>query len=54
MDPKPLPPAEPAPGACCRSGCNPCVYDIYDEELERYREELARWEARQVRQPSSS
>lgn len=48
MDPKPQPPVEPAPEQCCRSGCNPCVYDLYDEEMAQYREQLALWEARQA------
>jgi hypothetical protein len=38
---------------CCHSGCNHCVFDLYDEALERYRTALAEWQARhpaQVRQ----
>ena len=53
MDTKPQPPVEPALEDCCRSGCNPCVFDIYDEELARYEERLAQWEARQA-QPGST
>lgn len=45
-DPKPRPPTQPLPEDCCRSGCNPCVFDIYDTELDRYERELAAWEAR--------
>nr|WP_217444412.1 oxidoreductase-like domain-containing protein [Burkholderia metallica] len=33
---------------CCNSGCSPCVFDLYDEALARYRVELAEWEARQA------
>ncbi|MDR5824838.1 oxidoreductase-like domain-containing protein [Caballeronia sp. LZ043] len=36
----------PLPGDCCQSGCDPCVFDLYDEALARYRTELAAWEAR--------
>ena len=28
---KPIPPAD---GACCESGCSPCVWDFYYEERE--------------------
>jgi Oxidoreductase-like protein, N-terminal len=44
----PIPPVEPRPEQCCRTGCDPCIYDLYMDELERY--ELAReaWEKRQA------
>jgi hypothetical protein len=50
-DPRPQPPVQPDLADCCRSGCTPCVFDLYEEALERYRKELAAWEARQ-RQPA--
>ncbi|WP_232231991.1 oxidoreductase-like domain-containing protein [Burkholderia sp. WSM2230] len=34
---------------CCHSGCSPCVFDLYDEALERYEIALAEWQARQAR-----
>ena len=46
-DPPPAPPKRPDLDDCCHSGCNPCVFDLYDEALERYRAALAEWEARQ-------
>jgi hypothetical protein len=46
-DPKPRPPSPPAPEDCCRSGCNPCVFDLYEADLRQYERELAAWEARQ-------
>jgi hypothetical protein len=45
-DPKPQPPVRPAPEDCCHSGCTPCVFDLYDAELERYRAALDAWERR--------
>jgi hypothetical protein len=41
--PQPVPPAEPEPWECCGSGCEPCVYDRYWQQLERYEEALERW-----------
>ena len=37
----PEPPEEPLPSDCCGTGCSPCVFDIYREDLERW-EELSR------------
>jgi hypothetical protein len=45
-DPKPLPPDEPALEDCCQSGCDPCIFDRYSEDLARYREALQEWEKR--------
>ncbi len=42
-DPRPEPPEAPQPGACCESGCDPCVHDLYAEELAEYRRQLAGW-----------
>jgi hypothetical protein len=50
-DPRPRPPVQPDLEDCCRSGCTPCVFDLYQDALERYRKELAAWEARQ-KQPA--
>ncbi|MDL2357306.1 MAG: oxidoreductase-like domain-containing protein [Pseudomonadota bacterium] len=33
---------------CCRSGCTPCVFDLYEDALERYRSALEAWEGRQA------
>ncbi|WP_199542652.1 oxidoreductase-like domain-containing protein [Paraburkholderia kururiensis] len=47
-DPRPQPPLRPTDDDCCRGGCAPCVFDLYDEACERYRVALAAWEARQA------
>jgi len=46
-DPPPTPPEPPLASDCCGGGCNRCVYDLHDEAMDRYRQELARWQARQ-------
>ncbi len=35
--PLPPPPREPDPEECCGSGCERCVFDLYEERLERWR-----------------
>ena len=51
-DPRPEPPERPDDDACCHCGCDPCIFDLYDAEVDRWRAELAAWEKRQTaRQP---
>lgn len=45
-DPRPQPPQAPAPEDCCNSGCPLCIYDLYNEEVERYRAALEAWRLR--------
>ncbi|MCE7031210.1 oxidoreductase-like domain-containing protein [Lysobacter sp. GX 14042] len=45
-DPPPRKPEAPLPSECCESGCDPCVYDTYADELEWYRKALAAWRER--------
>jgi hypothetical protein len=45
-DPRPVPPPRPTSADCCRGGCDPCVFDLYDAALERYEAELAAWRQR--------
>lgn len=45
-DPEPIPPIPPEPEECCQSGCVPCVYDRYNDEMDEYREQLRAWRAR--------
>ncbi|WP_164741273.1 oxidoreductase-like domain-containing protein [Achromobacter spanius] len=44
--PSARPPERPAPEECCNSGCIPCVYDMYDEAMENYRQALKAWRIR--------
>jgi hypothetical protein len=48
-DPVPQPPERPGLEDCCRSGCVPCVFDLYEEAMERYRIELKAWEDRHMK-----
>jgi hypothetical protein len=45
-DPPPRPPVEPDPGDCCGNGCDPCIFDFYEEARQHYREALAAWRER--------
>jgi Oxidoreductase-like protein, N-terminal len=42
-DPAPVPPEKPDPGDCCGGGCVRCVYDVYEDALERYQAALLAW-----------
>jgi hypothetical protein len=46
--PAPVPPDRPSDDECCRSGCAPCVFDRYAEELAHYRAALRAWEEKQA------
>ena len=43
-NPKPIEPREPDPDECCGSGCMPCVFDVYSEKMDKYKEELEKWQ----------
>ncbi|WP_238481123.1 oxidoreductase-like domain-containing protein [Dyella telluris] len=45
-DPSPTPPQRPDDEDCCGQGCVPCIFDLYDEAMGRYREALAAWKER--------
>lgn len=47
-DPRPIEPIQPDLDACCGNGCEPCIFDIYGAERERYFAELRAWEERQA------
>lgn len=48
QDVRPVPPERPGDNECCQSGCVPCVFDLYYEEMDVYRAELRAWEARRT------
>lgn len=45
-DPMPQPPVQPDLDACCGNGCDPCIFDSYDLEMDAYRQALRAWKAR--------
>jgi hypothetical protein len=45
-DPPPVPPVRPESGDCCNGGCERCVFDLYDEALERCETQLRAWQRR--------
>ena len=45
-DPPPRPPVEPDMADCCGNGCDPCIFDLYEEARQHYREALAAWRIR--------
>ncbi|ROH89652.1 hypothetical protein ED208_11045 [Stagnimonas aquatica] len=42
-EPQPLPPRPQPPSEddCCHQGCAPCIFDLYERELERWEEQVA-------------
>jgi hypothetical protein len=46
-DPPPQAPVEPDFEACCGNGCEPCIFDVYAMEQDRYLAALQAWQARQ-------
>jgi hypothetical protein len=53
-DTPPVAPVCPDDNACCQSGCDPCVFDLYAQELAHYRAALHDWEARQAEASTST
>ena len=53
-DPRPVPPERPNPGDCCNSSCNPCIFDLYADALDRYQKELQDWEEREAQRKRSA
>jgi len=50
-EPAPTPPLAPTSRDCCRAGCEPCVFELYDRELARYEAALRQWRARHGADP---
>uniref|UniRef100_A0A0G4FR80 Oxidoreductase-like domain-containing protein n=1 Tax=Chromera velia CCMP2878 TaxID=1169474 RepID=A0A0G4FR80_9ALVE len=46
---KPVEPMAPEKGDCCNSGCYPCVYDIYSDQLDKYNEDMDTWKEQEER-----
>ena len=34
-------PNEPGPDDCCGTGCDPCVFDVYDNKMEKFEEKMS-------------
>jgi hypothetical protein len=45
-DPPPIAPVAPTMRDCCRGGCDPCVFQVYEEELARHEAKLNEWRLR--------
>ena len=45
-DRPPAPPVRPSQDECCKGSCDPCVFDLYDQAVERYRAALSAWQQR--------
>ena len=45
----PVPPIRPGREDCCQGSCDPCVFDLYEDAMERYRAELHAWQERRKR-----
>lgn len=50
-DPRPVKPIEPDALDCCGEGCVPCIYDLYEAALDRYKAALAAWLERHPEAP---
>lgn len=50
-DRPPVPPIRPDNLACCDTGCIPCVFDVYEEHLDEYRDALRAWRERHAAAP---
>jgi hypothetical protein len=48
IDSCPVQPVPPQPEDCCHSGCMPCVFDWYEENMRIWRAAMAEWERRQT------
>ncbi|MED5618977.1 oxidoreductase-like domain-containing protein [Ideonella sp. BN130291] len=47
-DPPPKEPVRPDDDACCGNGCDPCVFDFYEQERQQYFAQMRAWCARRA------
>jgi hypothetical protein len=50
-DPPPLEPVMPDLDDCCGQGCDPCVFDVYEEKRGLYLTALRAWQSRHAATP---
>ncbi|HEV2039697.1 MAG TPA: oxidoreductase-like domain-containing protein [Casimicrobiaceae bacterium] len=50
----PLPPVRPSQDDCCKGSCDPCVFDLYEQAVERYRADLSAWQKRKSAERKSA
>jgi len=53
-DPQPQPPPQPDFEDCCGNGCEPCIFDLHDLAMDRYRQALRAWRERHSQAPLPS
>ena len=49
QDEPPVKPVQPDLDDCCNRGCYPCVFDTYDDAMDRYRAAMKLWEKQKTR-----
>lgn len=54
VDELPPKPEEPLSSDCCGSGCTPCVFDIYEEDVKRWEQQCRAVTERKVKKPPES
>ncbi len=47
-DPAPLEPPRPEDYECCGNGCEPCIFDLHAQAVDRWRAEMKAWRERQA------
>jgi hypothetical protein len=47
----PVKPVQPDLDDCCNRGCYPCVFDTYDDAMDRYKKALKLWEKQNAGKP---
>ena len=53
LDPMPQPPVQPDLDACCGNGCDPCIFETSDLEMDAYRQAMRAWRARHPEAPEA-